>query len=103
LFTAGYRVISYDRRGGGFSSRPSVGYDYDTLAADLNALLEELDLRRAVLVGCGSGTGEVSRYREPTARGGSEPSAYWRRCRFSCPPTIRTVLAGASSTSSSDN
>src|SRR6516225_4306426 len=62
LFAAGFRIISYDRRGGGFSSRPSVGYDYDTLAADLNALLEELDLRRAVLVGCGSGTGEVSRY-----------------------------------------
>ena len=62
LLTAGYRVISYDRRGGGFSSRPSVGYDYDTLAADLNTLLEELDLRRAVLVGCGSGTGEVTRY-----------------------------------------
>jgi non-heme chloroperoxidase len=62
LLTAGYRVISYDRRGGGASSRPSVGYDYDTLAADLNVLLEELDLRDAVLAGCGSGTGEVTRY-----------------------------------------
>ncbi|HEX6523553.1 MAG TPA: alpha/beta hydrolase [Streptosporangiaceae bacterium] len=62
LLAAGYRVISYDRRGGGFSGRPSVGYDYDTLTADLNALLEELDLRQAVLVGCGSGTGEVMRY-----------------------------------------
>jgi non-heme chloroperoxidase len=62
LLAAGYRVISYDRRGGGASSRPSAGYDYDTLAADLNALLEELDLRDAVLAGCCSGTGEVTRY-----------------------------------------
>ena len=62
LLTAGYRVISYDRRGGGASSRPSTGYDYDTLAADLNALLGELDLRDVMLAGCGSGTGEVTRY-----------------------------------------
>jgi non-heme chloroperoxidase len=62
LITAGYRVITYDRRGGGGSSRPAAGYDYDTLASDLNALLEELDLRDAVLAGCGSGTGEVTRY-----------------------------------------
>jgi non-heme chloroperoxidase len=62
LLAAGYRVISYDRRGGGASSRPSTGYDYDALAADLNALLEELDLRDAVLAGCCSGTGEVTRY-----------------------------------------
>ncbi len=62
LLTAGHRVISYDRRGGGASSRPSTGYDYDTLAADLNVLMEELDLRDAVLAGCGCGTGEVTRY-----------------------------------------
>jgi len=62
LFAAGFRIISYDRRGSGFSSRPAVGYDYDTLAADLNLLLEELDVRDAVLVGCCSGTGEVARY-----------------------------------------
>ena len=62
LLTAGYRVISYDRRGGGASSRPAVGYDYDTLAADLNVLLEVLDVRDAVLAGCCSGTGEVTRY-----------------------------------------
>ena len=49
LLAAGYRVITYDRRGGGASSRPSTGYDYDTLAADLHVLLEELDLRDAVL------------------------------------------------------
>jgi non-heme chloroperoxidase len=62
LLGAGYRVITYDRRGGGASSRPSSGYDYDSLAADLNILLEELDLRNAVLAGCGCGTGEVIRY-----------------------------------------
>ena len=62
LLAAAYRVITYDRRGGGASSRPAVGYDYDTLAADLSVLLEELELRDAVLVGACSGTGEVTRY-----------------------------------------
>jgi non-heme chloroperoxidase len=62
LLTAGYRVITYDRRGSGFSSRPAVGYDYNTLATDLSVLLEDLDMRDAVLVGCCSGTGEVARY-----------------------------------------
>lgn len=62
LLTAGYRVITYDRRGSGFSSRPAGGYDYDTLAADLKLLLEALDLRDAVLVGSCSGTGEVVRH-----------------------------------------
>jgi len=45
LLAAGYRVITYDRRGFGKSSQPVVGYDYDTFAADLNTLLEHLDLR----------------------------------------------------------
>jgi non-heme chloroperoxidase len=62
LLTAGYRAISYDRRGGGASSRPAAGYDYDTLAADLGMLLDALDLREAVLVGGCSGAGEVVRY-----------------------------------------
>jgi len=62
LLANGHRVISYDRRGGGLSSRPSTGYDYDTLAADLNHLLEELDLSDVVLIGCCSGTGEIIRY-----------------------------------------
>jgi non-heme chloroperoxidase len=62
LLAAGYRVISYDRRGFGASSRPSVGYDYDTLAADLAALLDALDLRGAVLVGFCAGIGDVTRY-----------------------------------------
>jgi non-heme chloroperoxidase len=62
LLAAGYRVITYDRRGFGASSRPSVGYDYDTLAADLGVLLDQLDLRDAVLAGFCAGTGEVTRY-----------------------------------------
>jgi pimeloyl-ACP methyl ester carboxylesterase len=62
LLEAGYRVITYDRRGFGQSSRPASGYDYDTFAADLNILLEHLDLRDAVLVGHSMGTGEVTRY-----------------------------------------
>jgi non-heme chloroperoxidase len=62
LLEAGYRVITYDRRGFGRSSQPTAGYDYDTFAADLHALLEHLDLRDAVLAGHSMGTGEVTRY-----------------------------------------
>ena len=62
LLEAGYRVIAYDRRGFGLSSKPSVGYDYDTFAADLNTVIETLDLNDAVLVGFSMGTGEVGRF-----------------------------------------
>ncbi len=62
LLDAGYRVITYDRRGFGKSSKPAEGYDYDTFAADLNTLLTTLDLNDAVLVGFSMGTGEVGRY-----------------------------------------
>ena len=62
LLTAGYRVITYDRRGFGQSSQPTVGYDYDTFAADLNTVLETLELHDVVLVGFSMGTGEVARY-----------------------------------------
>jgi non-heme chloroperoxidase len=62
LLEAGHRVITYDRRGFGQSSQPTVGYDYDTFAADLNALLEHLDLDDVVLVGFSMGSGEVTRY-----------------------------------------
>jgi non-heme chloroperoxidase len=62
LLDAGYRVITYDRRGFGKSSQPTVGYDYDTFAADLNALLAHLDLTDVVLVGFSMGSGEVVRY-----------------------------------------
>ncbi|MEV7568595.1 alpha/beta fold hydrolase [Streptomyces tanashiensis] len=62
LLDAGYRVITYDRRGFGQSSQPTSGYDYDTFAADLNTVMETLDLNDAVLVGFSMGTGEVARY-----------------------------------------
>ena len=62
LIQAGHRVITYDRRGFGDSSQPWGGYDYDTFAADLNALMEHLDLREASLVGFSMGGGEVVRY-----------------------------------------
>ncbi len=62
LTTAGYRVICYDRRGFGLSSKPGGGYDYDTLTEDLEGLLSELDLRDVTLVGFSMGGGEVARY-----------------------------------------
>ena len=62
LLEAGHRVINYDRRGFGRSSRPSGGYDFDTLAADLDAVLTALDVRDATLVGFSLGTGELVRY-----------------------------------------
>ena len=62
LVAAGHRVIAYDRRGFGGSSQPWSGYDYDTLAADLNELMTQLDLQHATLVGFSMGGGEVARY-----------------------------------------
>ncbi len=62
LVDAGHRVITYDRRGFGDSSQPWDGYDYDTFAADLDALLTHLDLREVTLVGFSMGGGEVVRY-----------------------------------------
>jgi len=62
LIEAGHRVINYDRRGFGRSSRPGGGYDFDTLAADLDKILTELDVRDATLVGFSLGTGELARY-----------------------------------------
>jgi non-heme chloroperoxidase len=62
LLQAGYRVITYDRRGFGRSSQPTIGYDYDTFAGDLKSLLDHLGLDDVVLVGFSMGTGEVTRY-----------------------------------------
>ena len=62
LLAAGHRVITYDRRGFGRSSKPAVGYDYDTFAADLDKLLKKLDLKKVALVGFSMGSGEVTRY-----------------------------------------
>src|SRR5246500_5925494 len=62
LLAAGHRVITYDRRGFGRSSQPTVGYNYDTFAADLDAVLNALKLTDVSLVGFSMGTGEVTRY-----------------------------------------
>lgn len=69
LVNAGLRVIKYDRRGFGKSSKPWDGYDYDTFANDLKAVLDELDLREVTLVGFSMGGGEIARY---LSRFGSE-------------------------------
>jgi non-heme chloroperoxidase len=62
LLAAGHRVITYDRRGFGRSSKPGIGYDYDTFASDLDKLLKKLKLTKVALVGFSMGSGEVTRY-----------------------------------------
>ncbi|MEO5970625.1 MAG: alpha/beta hydrolase [Bdellovibrionia bacterium] len=62
LLESGRRVITYDRRGFGGSTKPALGYDYDTFASDLDKLMTKLDLRDAALVGFSMGGGEVARY-----------------------------------------
>src|ERR1700691_4175379 len=62
LLAAGHRVITYDRRGFGKSSQPTLGYNYDTFAEDLRKLVTHLDLRDFSLVGFSMGGGEVARY-----------------------------------------
>jgi non-heme chloroperoxidase len=62
LLAAGRRVITYDRRGFGRSSKPAAGYTYDTFAADLDVVLNTLDLKNVDLVGFSMGSGEVTRY-----------------------------------------
>ena len=62
LVNAGFRVIAYDRRGFGKSSKPFDGYDYNTLTSDLRTLMDDLDLQNVTLVGFSMGGGEVVRY-----------------------------------------
>src|ERR1700720_524900 len=62
LLATGHRAITYDRRGFGRSSKPGTGYNYDTFAADLNVLLNTLNLTNVSLVGHSMGTGEITRY-----------------------------------------
>lgn len=62
LLEAGHRVITYDRRGFGDSSKPTTGYDYDILAEDLNKIMTTLDLKDAAIAGFSMGGGEVARY-----------------------------------------
>ena len=69
LLESGHRVITYDRRGFGKSSKVTTGYDYDTFADDVHQVLETLDLHDVTLVGFSMGTGELARY---VARHGHE-------------------------------
>lgn len=62
LMTAGFRCVTYDRRGHGRSDRPPTGYDIDTLADDLAAVIDRLDLSNITLIGHSMGTAEVIRY-----------------------------------------
>jgi pimeloyl-ACP methyl ester carboxylesterase len=62
LLDAGYRVITYDRRGFGRSSQPTQGYNYDTFAEDLHKLMTHLELNDFTLVGFSMGGGEIARY-----------------------------------------
>jgi non-heme chloroperoxidase len=62
LLSAGYRVITYDRRGFGKSSQPAEGYNYDTFAQDLQKLISQLNLQDFTLVGFSMGGGEIARY-----------------------------------------
>jgi non-heme chloroperoxidase len=100
LLAAGRRVITYDRRGLGASSRPSTGYDFDTLATDLHILLNRLDLRGLVLAGFAMGTGEVACYLAVHGLGESSRPCCWRRCCHSCSrrTTALTALTAAYST-----
>ena len=105
LLEAGYRVITYDRRGFGQSSQPVTGYDYNTFAADLSMLMERLDLHDAVLVGHSMGTGEVTRYLGtprlgPGSQGGAGlpdpavPAADGRQPRRGAARPVRRVRPG---------
>ncbi|WP_167341909.1 alpha/beta fold hydrolase [Nonlabens sp. SY33080] len=62
LIKAGYRVITYDRRGFGRSSRPYEGYDYKTMASDLHDLIDQLELEKVTLIGFSMGGGELAQY-----------------------------------------
>src|SRR2546426_2131639 len=62
LLDAGFRVITYDRRGFGQSSKPTTGYNYDAFAEDLRKVVTQLELRNFALVGFSMGGGEVARY-----------------------------------------
>lgn len=100
LVQSGYRVIAYDRRGFGLSSKPVAGYDYDTLTADLHALMIKLDLRDATLVGFSMGGGEVARYLGSHGSDRHSSAVFWRNStvpmfsRAGGSATKRSVSAG---------
>jgi non-heme chloroperoxidase len=87
LLEEGHRVITYDRRGSGRSSRPSSGYDWDTLASDLNVLMTTLDLHQTAIVGHSVGTGDVMRYLSTYG------SRRVSRAALVAPLSMRTVAA----------
>lgn len=72
LLSAGYRVITYDRRGFGKSSQPTEGYNYDTFAADFRKLITQLKLQDVALVGFSMGGGEIALLREIRFEGGEQ-------------------------------
>jgi non-heme chloroperoxidase len=84
LLDAGYRVITYDRRGFGQSSQPSSGYDYDTFAEDLHKLVTKLDLHDFALAGHSMGGGEVARYLGKYGTKGVARATSFLECRRSC-------------------
>ncbi len=95
LLGAGYRVITYDRRGFGQSSKPTEGYDYDTFAADLNTLLTTLGPQQHRAGGIFDGDGEVGRYlgrlRLRAGGKGGIPRARWSP--ISCRPTTTRAVS----------
>ena len=100
LLAAGHRVITYDRRGFGRSSRPTAGYDFDTLAGDLDKVLTELDLREVTLIGFSLGhrrAGPLRRHpRDRAAAAAASSSRAWRRRSPSPPTTPRASTRPAS-------
>jgi non-heme chloroperoxidase len=93
LLEAGYRVVAYDRRGFGKSSMPASGYDYDTLAGDLNKLIAELGLRDVALFGLSTGGGDVARYMSAYGSGRVSKVCFISTILPSLPQT--KALAGA--------
>jgi non-heme chloroperoxidase len=100
LIAAGHRVITYERRGFGKSSQPSIGYDYDTFAGDLDKVVTALDLRDFDIAGHSMGGGEIARYLG--AYGSAGPSSS-PASRHTCsrPTKPRRVSRRRSSTRSS--
>ena len=88
LAARGLRIIAYDRRGHAGSDKPADGYDFDTLAADLAVVLEQLDLRDVTLVGHSMGAGEVARY---LARNGSQRVARTMLVAPTTPFALKTI------------
>ncbi|BBY39685.1 hypothetical protein MMAN_38190 [Mycobacterium mantenii] len=92
LSAAGYRVVSYDRRGFGRSDKPLTGYIYENLTKDLNSLIEALDLREITLVGSSRAAVRSRVNCRPTVRIGCAASCSPRRSPRTCyrRPTTRT-------------